>query len=283
VDNSDSANSESIRLEIVAQTDTEIDNQFTQPFQNGYAIIYIIDDDFDDNDSLCLDEYAFIDETGAILGGKVFCYAFPFEKDGRALVQLRDLSWAYIDQTGEVVAPGEERQKWDHPFYQEGDLLGLTDEQGNHLTGAIYTYADGFNYGLCYVRFAEGTHKNAFIDKTGSVKSVLPDDWQNAQYAGDGMVFFGTGDNNGLKFRLYNLSGELLNSTYFDMAGNFEDGLAPVVIDNKLGLIDTQGNIVVEPYLAVETFYLGGLSVGENLIVVGTEQEGKLMIVKIIR
>ena len=96
------------------------------------------------------------------------------------------------------------------------------------------------------------------------------------------MVFYGSGGNNDLTFQLYNVSGELLNSAKFSMAGNFEDGMAPVTINNKLGLIDTQGNIVVEPYLVIEPFYLGGLSVGENLIVVAGENV-KLTIIKIIK
>lgn len=268
----------SVKLEIVAQTNLKIDTPFTQPFHNGYAIIYTLNDNPD------LDSYSYIDKSGAILGGKRFYYASPFEDDGHALVQLMDKSWAYIDRTGEVVAPGEERMIGmgrDFPFYREGDLFGLTDEKGNRLTEAIYLNAGDFYNGLAYVQFAEGTHKNAFIDKTGNVKYILPDDWHPVTYAGDERIFYETGDNNNLKFRLYDLSGKLLNSTYFDMAGNFEDGLAPVMIENKLGLMDTHGNIVVEPYLVVDRFYLIGLYIRENLIV--ASKDSKLTIIKIIR
>ena len=45
-------------------------------------------------------------------------------------------------------------------------------------------------------------------------------------------------------FQLYDTQGNCLNQTQFERIGLFEDGLAPFLLEGKLGIIDENGTIV---------------------------------------
>lgn len=262
-------------FEIVAQTDLKIDNQFTRPFQNGYAIIFILDDNYESG------SYAFIDKNGEILADRRYNLAFPFENDGRALVQLSDRTWEYIDKNGVKVADGEERPKSGLPVYNDNGLYGLTDNEGNRVTEPIYSFVNGFNSGLSYVRTADGDKSSLLVDRAGLTKVTLPADWTNATYAGEDIMIHEGGLGYGTQYQYFTLSGEPLSDMLFDMAGNFENGVAPVAVGNKLGLIDSEGKLVIEPSLLIEPFYLDGLSIGDGLIVCASSKSN-LMIVRVV-
>lgn len=82
--------------------------------------------------------------------------------------------------------------------------------------------------------------------------------------------------------QLFDSKGVLLNETKFERIGNFYNGLAPVILNNKLGIVDSEGNIVIEPSYPSginpisDMFYLS-----EDLILMNTQ--GHIGIIEIIR
>ncbi len=50
-----------------------------------------------------------------------------------------------------------------------------------------------------------------------------------------------------ISFALLSLTALAQKQIFFNQVGQFNDGLAPVLLDNKWGFIDTEGNVVIEP------------------------------------
>src|SRR5690606_28358139 len=66
------------------------------------------------------------------------------------------------------------------------------------------------------------------------------------------------GDNTPVAF--INKTGELVFQTKFIEAGDFNNSLAPILIDKKWGFIDNTGNIVIEPQYEYATNFSDGLA-----------------------
>lgn len=85
-------------------------------------------------------------------------------------------------------------------------------------------------------------------------------------------------------FILTILSLALFNLTIFSQKqiicndfGEFKDGLAPILLDNKWGFIDTQGNIVIEPKFVAHVSDYGALpSFNEGLTTIYDNESGRV-------
>ncbi len=268
-------NGKTVTLQTVIQTDIAIDTAYCRPFQNGFAIILL-------KEKLNGSEYAYVDKDGKLLGNTAYTFAQPFDSNGRALVQKADNTWVYIDTTGKEVGAGVApvSQETDlSMYYEEGGLFGLLDDSGKHLTEASYEQPGGFTDGLAFVSLVKGEHKKVLIDRQGTVKVVLSDDCKNADVDGDYIwcSYAGNDTDSDRRCQLLNRSGNILNANRFKAIGGFCDGLAPVILDGKLGLMDEKGTLVIEPSLSVDDNDQIDLGIGENRIVVS--QNGKMTIV----
>ena len=270
-------NGNAVTMRYTAMTDLNIDIAYCQPFQNDYAIV--LRKEKKGNGTM-----SFVDKNGCVLGDTVYSAAYPFDSDGKALVQNADGSWCYIDKTGKKVedASKPESQETDLSMYYEKDgYFGLQDESGNSLTEAVYSHVRGFHNGYAFVCFKEGEPKNALIDRAGDVQVALPDDCSLAIVTNDRIIctYKDGSDIANTRYQLLDLSGTPLNERRFKAIGNFVDGLAPVMEDGKLGLMDEAGQIVIEPSLPLDDSYQVDLQWGENRIVV--TRDGKLAIVEV--
>ena len=200
------------------------------------------------------------------------------------------------------------------PFYYYGtdndeDLVGGTylDKDGRMICEPIYIDVNPFNTeGIGLAKKEDGTW--VYLDKNGDESpadeypkgSILTPGWPGYNLHGERptiepagstasfmydndvvVAYFGKkqyGDYN----QLFDTKGNLLNETKFDRIGNFYQGLAPFTLGRKLGLIDSKGNIVIEP-----TFQSGfnevsdPLFIGEDLILMNTQ--GKVGIIEVLR
>lgn len=268
-------------------------------FVNGHAILSL---DTDPGVEV------YLRNDGKIIrGDNGYAYCYPFASDGRALVKSLKGGWVYVDGTGKMVAAGAvtdldeldlrpvqhcEAAGENMYFYARslGDFsrLGLMDQRGRQLTGLIYKDHGPFIDGLCYAILAEGEHKNVLIDNIGTPQAVLPDDCTWARLDEEGPVICSFGEAESVYQQLYDRDGNRLNATRFDSIGEFYDGLAIVTAGGKMGLIDTAGNIVIQPALAYDhTQYTDAsrafhpIYMDEDCIVV--PMGGKLAIVRIVR
>ena len=135
-------------------------------------------------------------------------YRFGFNE---GLVHLRkDGKWGYLDKTGVEVVP------------------------------FIYNYARGFSNGLAFVEiYEEDERKFIFIDKNGNVAIELPCHY-NVDYGFDeyGYAIVYRNDGQSYKYGLIDTNGNVALPLIYDAIYSFSDGLAWVVKDNMLGIIE---------------------------------------------
>lgn len=268
-------------------------------FVNGHAILSL------DTDPAV---EVYLRADGEIIrGDNGYAYCYPFASDGRALVKSLKGGWLYVDGTGKMVAAGAatdldeldlrpvqhcEAAGENMYFYARslGDFsrLGLMDQRGRQLTDLIYKNHGPFIDGLCYAILADGEHKNVLIDNIGTVQAVLPDDCIWARLDEEGPVICSFGQAESVYQQLYDRQGNRLSNGKYDSIGEFYGGLAIVTRNGKMGLIDAEGNLVIQPALAYDqTLYAEGdrafhpIYMDEDCIVVPLG--GKVAIVRIVR
>ena len=207
---------------------------------------------------------SFLDKTGRMILDPIYATVTPFDADGRALVSKVD----------------------DGPFISidvSGTEFGVCDDP-------VFAWpkeskdADGFVGDYMVSEQEDG--KFAIIDRNKKTVATLPDGLQNAYIATDGLVVCTFGDMEvngpaGKYTQVYDTSGRLLNETKFERIGSYEDGLAPFLIDGKLGLIDHKGNIVIPATYAVDTFFADDFVLSEGLLLVNTS--GRISIIEVMR
>ena len=254
-------NGQTITMRYVMETDLQIDIAYCRPFQNGFAIVMRSEDE----------NLSYVDREGRVLGDASYAYASPFDKDGRALIQRADNSaWAYIDKTGKEVAEGKSPEISESDtsmFYEKDGIFGLLDENGHPLTEPVYSFVTSFDQNLSFVILRDGEHKNVLIDRSGNIQTILPDDCKYA-FIGEKWITcrFGENDKDTL-YGLYDKSGKPINARLFKAIGNTVDGLMPVMESGRVGLMDEQGNMIIEPSLTLDDNYQVDLCIGENIIV----------------
>jgi hypothetical protein len=117
--------------------------------------------------------------------------------------------------------------------------------------------------------FAE-TAKYGFVDKQGNM--VIPAEYDHANSFSNGyaVVFMGSlssyGSPESGKYGFINTKGELIGSIQWDDAYGFESDRAVVRKNNKCGIIDTNGKLVLEP----KYDYISSFSEGYAFVFNGT-------------
>ena len=99
----------------------------------------------------------------------------------------------------------------------------------------------------------------------GLYEAALLWDFAPNHHFSDGMVLVKDTASNLYGFR--NTNGKLVIPCCYEMAGDFHDGLARVVVDGKNGFINHEGQTVVPPIYNRATIFSDGLA--------GVQQDGK--------
>ena len=69
------------------------------------------------------------------------------------------------------------------------------------------------------------------------------------------------------RFQLYSTDGEPMHERRFKAIGNRSDGLIPVMDNGKVGLMDEQGRMIIEPALPLDNSDQVQLCLSEGLII----------------
>lgn len=177
------------------------------------------------------------------------------EKGGEAEI-------GYVDTQGDRLSEPPETQSVQEsavesiPDITYGDPdtgLGLLNEKGQPLTEPIFGWISGFSDGYSFASLLEGEHRQVLIDRSGNIRTILPDDCIGAYLLEDGFVVCRFALSNAYEYGLYTEAGFPVGSRRYQSIGSFEDGLSPIVANGRLGLIDREGNLVIEPALPVDT------------------------------
>ncbi len=191
---------------------------------------------------------------GDFLGGEYELIA-AF-KNGVAYARTKDGKDVYLDTKGNVVEkPNTEETvvEADGPIteiYKETvngvELYGLKDSDGNIKTEPVFEFILDSNLGYYFGVYKDDA-KSVFMDNNGNVLVNLPDGVIQADKTNNGkniVAYYGYNN-----YKLLNSNGEVLNDTAYSYIGNFNEDFAIMAQDNKLGLINSNGNVIVEPSL----------------------------------
>jgi len=90
--------------------------------------------------------------------------------------------------------------------------------------------------------------KYGFIDESGNLKFTHPDDVYTVGPFSDGLsVVAKRVPNTYGRWGYVDLTGKLVIEAKFNVARNFSEGLAAVIVDGKVGYIDRTGRFVIQP------------------------------------
>ena len=139
------------------------------------------------------------------------------------------------------------RPRGDYFMVQKDQKFGIFDKNGKEVVPLDYDYILEF-----YPEFGiDGTvpykYEGAFyLDKGGNVKVVNLDRERNPHYGihQNTPIDFQRTVKDG-KYGYVNYLGQEIPCTYQDASKYFSEGLAAVVMNNKVGFIDVQGNIAI--------------------------------------
>lgn len=203
---------------------TAVYYQQNHRFVNGFATLSIATED--GAKTLC------IDTKGRIT-----------EKD--APISTTDEAYIWPSSIGADYSAGEGMYLYsDHS--SEESLYGLMDEKGNIITSPQYVGYLNFYGGYAVAQKANGTY--VAIDSTGKEYGILP----GGRSAGEGTVIIQDGTPGNYSQYLYSIQGERLSEGY-DCISYFENGLALIEKDNKVGIIDNNGTVILPPTIAFDT------------------------------
>ncbi|MES2554976.1 MAG: WG repeat-containing protein [Bacteroidota bacterium] len=190
---------------------------------------------------------------------------YPIVKDGL---------YGYINTKGEVVIkPQFERAAQFSEglaYFEQGDKFGFINPKGEVAIPAIYEkrksgwwsfdlYGESFfSEGLAVAR-VDG--KLGYINQKGEM--VITPKFVSAEYFHDGLAVVSASAGSGMYY--INKKGEQQFGKTFERAMPFSDSLAGVMVDEKMGFINTSGKMVIAPqYYTVGEFIAGYTVVRES-------------------
>lgn len=180
--------------------------KYASDFNDGWATV------------LYNDKFNFINTQGNLFSKIGFDDVQTFS-EGKAVVKL-DSNWYILDSTGKVIYPKKSEKDDSYIF--------------NNRIKYIWSYHNGV------ARYTDG-EVMSFLNTEGKLASCSLYKLANDFSEGFATIQLANG-----KYNFTDLQGKLLSKENFDGAGNFNSGLARVLIDEKWGYIDKSAKLVIE-------------------------------------
>ena len=166
------------------------------------------------------------------------------DKQGRMIIPMGSLSgcWSVGFEDGYIEAMKEITSD----YYKDGKVTKRTELRGT-LVGTDGNPLPGFSWEYSGVRrFCDGlarfeqNGKSGYLNQKGEV-AILPT-YEFALFFGEGYACVGQKVNGKTKYGCINTDGVLVIPYIYDKTFFFDNGIATVVKDGKVGLIDAYGN-----------------------------------------
>jgi hypothetical protein len=214
------------------------------------------------------ERHGFIDETGSVkfmLPEEVYTI-FAFS-DGLAVAGKRvpntNGQWGFIDESGKYVI--EAKFIMVKPF-SEGlaaavfkdtgnpyGTLGYIDQSGHVVIPPQFSGDEarerGFSEGLSAVKVHKVKgDKWGYIDKTGKI--IIEPQFADARPFSQGRAIVGIAEPSwsiDYKWGFIDTEGRWIAKPQYESASEFSEGLAPILLKKKVGFIDLQGQIAIQP------------------------------------
>lgn len=214
--------------------------------------------------------WGYIDKSGKFVLPPTYEEAQSFQENGLAIVRLDDAT-GIINTDGYFIV----KPKYDtiQPF-SEGravviDKQGfkVIDESGKEITEKAYSIASDFKEGRAVIANTDidGNTNYGFLNRWG--KEVIPLEYDHVENFEAGKSIVKMKDN---KYALINLTGKVLMEFPYSFVGSYGEGLLAFRKDKdgKLGYVDEQGKIIIEPQFSDGQPFIEGrtiVSTSDNL------------------
>lgn len=222
--------------------------------------------------------FSVINTQGEVVTDKNYKYIEEF-KNGLALAYAN--GYGYIDHNGneiiECIYSDVKQGTALSVFLKNDEKWALFSSEGENLTGFIYEDAGEFENGLSSVSImVDGVKNYGYVNDSGDV--VIPFSYSTAQKFKYGKAIVSIGSKYGIidvegkvvipfeytgfntsyehnviaaandvsKWGLISFSNKEITPFVYDYIFEFENGYAVVLENHKYGIIDTEGNIVVD-------------------------------------
>lgn len=187
--------------------------------------------------------------------------------DSKKIMNAFDPIYEEAGSFADGLAPIKQNGKW-----------GFINQKGKNVIQPVYDDVHYFSEGMAAV---SRNGKWGFIDTTG--KLIVPTQYSAVGNFSEGLAAVREDEED---WGYINKSGKVEipyqfgGYVYWDSPGQFHEGLASILIDNKYGFIDKLGNIAIEPqFMTAPTKFSEGLAGGiRDFNLVYINQSGKTVI-----
>lgn len=208
-------------------------------------------------------KWGFINEKGEFEIQPDFDFALDFQKNDLATVE-KDGRYGCIDRVGNVIVPIKFESLIDFSegraavVFQSG--FHVIDEQGQILTKKSYNFISMYQEGRAMFSDIDkdGNFRYGYLNLAGEI--VIPLQFETASDFKDGLAIVKIAEN---YFALIDQNGHLVSQFHYFFVGNYGDGLLTFKMgfNEKVGYIDLNGNVVIQPRFTSAQAFEGGLAV----------------------
>jgi hypothetical protein len=224
-------------------------------FKEGRAVILKIVGEYKKSK-----QFGFIDTTGKVVVPVNLIYASDF-KEGRAYCMDFEKNKFYLDRSGNKVLTLDSLVGYP---YSEGLACittkalkcGYMNTAGEIVIDMKFDEPGEFSEGLAHALVYD---KVGFIDTTGNY--VIEKQFDLAKPFKEGRAVVGFADHNyKFKYAYINKSGERLCEVVYDWASDYNDSMALVMKDGKLGYLNHEGQEAIAPVYNYALDFANGIA-----------------------
>ncbi len=197
----------------------------------------------------------YIDAAGGLVIEPQYQAALPFGS-GLASV-MKDQQWLVIDKTGKTVLPGPYAEPLE--FHEglarvrKGNRWGFVNTKSELVIPYQFATAGDFYEGRALVQNQEDYY--GYIDKTGKVVIDFKYAYGFVMTMGGTPYYFESNFHDGVAtvtlpaggMLAIDPQGKVLLGKDAGIAGDYSDGLIPILTEGKYGFVDLSGKVVIEP------------------------------------
>ncbi len=263
-----------VTLDYTVKTDIRYsDDMSPQPFENGYAKIYYfgtVDKDYESD--FAGNHFNYIDAKENLVLDSHYHEISDFTKDGVAVAEERYFLNPELEddlQINHYLINAKEnftKTEIDQNTYKTKFTEFALDDEDPIPPGGDKEVK------ILPIEVDDKTHyRYCVLDQNDEVLQILAQKDMNGsiRFLTDDLIVCGFGNGNfgwGDYFQLFHINGTQVRDENFDQIGDFDNQYAPFVLNGKLGLLNTSGEIVVEPCIAVNS--MRSLNLKENKIII---------------
>jgi hypothetical protein len=192
-------------------------------------------------------KYGYIDTKGKIIVPTKYAFAKAFSSGLGLVAELDEktnsMKWGYVNKQNEVKIKCQFSYAYNFSnelaMVQNGTDYGYIDKEGSYKINPQFKFATDFNGDYACIKQGD---LFGYIDKEGKI--AINPQYKSAEGFVDGVAVVSNSEG---KFGTIDDQGTYKITPQFDYLSRFYDDIAIISMGNKIGMINAEGKIVVNP------------------------------------